>query len=129
MPGSVVVPLLVARARHAGARWALVALAVALAAVLPVLTQAVTRTTAGAALHRGVAQLPAGERSVTAAYTTGLTDAARLAELDGRATAELGRLGSGPIRRELLFNEIADAAGHTFRLAGTDDLPGAVRLV
>jgi hypothetical protein len=124
----VLVGLLAARARHAGARWLLVAVGVGLATVLPVLTAAVTRTTASAALHRGVAELSAGDRTMTVSYT-GLPDAGELSKLDAVATGQLSRLGSGPIRRQLLFNELDDTHGRTFRLAGTDQLAGTVRLV
>jgi hypothetical protein len=128
MGRSVLGSLLAARARHAGARWLLVAVGVGLATVLPVLTAAVTRTTASAALHRGVAQLAAGDRTVTVSYT-GLPDPAELSGLDAVATGQLRQLGSGSIRRQLLFNELADTHGRTFRLAGTDQLAGTVRLV
>jgi hypothetical protein len=128
MAGSVVATLLLARVRHAGVRWAVVALGVALAAVPPVLTQVVTRTTASAALYRGVAQLPPGGRTLSVSYS-GLPDTAQLTAMDAAAAAQLGRLGSGPVRREMLFQTLADTHGTSFRLAGVDRLPSAVRLL
>jgi len=128
VPVGLVVELLARRARRAGGRWALVAVAVALAGTPLVVSPAVGATTSAAALRRGVAQLPAGERSVIASWS-GLPDAVQQAQVDAAARAALARLGDRPVRRQILVNALADRAGRTFRLAVTDDLRGVTRLV
>jgi len=128
VPVGLVAELLARRARRAGGRWALVAVAVALAGTPLVVSPAVGATTSADALRRGVAQLPAGERSVIASWS-GLPDAAQQARVDAAARAALARLGDRPVRRQILVNALADRTGRTFRLAVTDDLPGVTRLV
>src|SRR5438105_2691359 len=122
------VELLLRRARHAGGRWLLVALAVALAGLPLVAAPAVARITAAGALRRGVDELPAGQRSVIASFS-GLPDAAGQARADAAARAALAALGSRPVRRQILFGELADGKGRAFRLAVTDHLASVTRLV
>ena len=124
----LLVELLLRRARHAGTRWLLVGLAVALAGLPLVISPAVARTTAAAALRRGVDELPAGRRSVIVSYS-GLPDAAAQVRVDAAARAALAELGDGAVRRQVLFNALADRSGQTFRLAVTDRLATVTHLV
>src|SRR6266487_2631424 len=117
-----------ARLRHRPARWLLVALGMAGATVLPVLTSTSSSIVAAQALRHGIAALPAGERSLTVSYVGLQTAPATLATVDGQARARLAGLSSHPARRQLLYRQMADTAGATFFLGGTDDLPGAVRI-
>src|SRR3954469_713220 len=125
---AVLVSLLVARARRAGLRRLAVAAALGLGTALAVVSAAVTAVTAEGALDAAVADLPAGQRSVTVA-TYGLPDAPRVAELDALVRRRLPELGSGPVHRQLLYRELGDAHHNTVVLGAADDLPGVVRLV
>lgn len=125
---SVVPGLLAARVRHAGRRRLLVAAGLAVAAVLPVLAAAFTATTADAALRRGLESRPAGERSVIVSYNR-IPDAQDLAALDGVVRRLVPRLTAEPVRRQLVYRELADTRGGSLVLGAADDLPRAVRLV
>ncbi|MGZ4649938.1 MAG: hypothetical protein ACXV3A_05310 [Kineosporiaceae bacterium] len=124
----VVVSLLVARARHAGLRRLAVAAALGLGTALAVVSAAVTAVTAEGALDAAVSALPPGQRSVIVA-TFGLPTPRQVGQYDALVTSQLGRLGSGPVRRQLLFRQLGDAQHHTVVLGAADDLAGAVRLV
>ncbi|HEY6798434.1 MAG TPA: hypothetical protein VI248_27460, partial [Kineosporiaceae bacterium] len=128
MPVRLIAQLLLRRARHAGPRRLLVALVVGIAGVPLVMAPAIARATAADALRRGVAELPAGQRSVIVSVS-GLPDAAQQAHADAAARVALAALGDRPVRRQILFGELADRAGRPFRLAVTDDLDGVTRLV
>ncbi|WP_088319661.1 hypothetical protein [Kineosporia sp. R_H_3] len=124
----VVPGLLAARVRHAGRRRLLVAAGLAVAAVLPVLAAALTTTTTDAALQRGLAARPVGERSVIVSFNTP-ADAAELDLLDAAVRRELPRLSGRPLHRQLIFRAFGDSRGGDYVLAAADDLPAAVRLV
>jgi hypothetical protein len=128
MARGVTVDLLLARARHAGSRWLLVTAGLAIAAVLPVVAQAVTAVTADAALRHGLAALAPGDAAITVSYN-GLPDAAEQQALDTAVRDRLPQLTGGPVHRELLFREMSDGHGGTLVLAGADRLAGEVRLV
>ena len=117
-----------ARLRHRPASWLLVALGVAGATVLPVLTAGSSTIVAAQALRHGIAALPPGQRSLTVSYGALVLTPDDLATLDGQARARLSGLSAAPARRQLLYRPLADAAGGTFSLGATDDLMGAVRL-
>src|SRR5437763_3545180 len=124
-----VLVLAFARLRHRPASWLLVALGVAGATVLPVLTRNSSTIVAAQALRHGIAALPPGQRSLTVSYNgLGLTPD-DLATLDRQARARLAGLSARPARSELLFRPLADAAGGTFSLGATDDLARAVRIM
>jgi hypothetical protein len=125
---SVTADLLLARARHAGPRWLLVTVGLAVAAVLPVLAQAVAAVTADAALRHGLAALTPGDAAVTVSYN-GLADAAEQRALDTAVSGRLPRLTAGPIHRELLYRELSDGHGGTFSLAAAERLAAEVRPV
>ncbi|HET7901355.1 MAG TPA: hypothetical protein VFL59_09220 [Candidatus Nanopelagicales bacterium] len=116
-----------ARIRHRPGRWILVALGVALALALPVVSAATGRVVATRALESAVAALPVGERTVIAAY-----GGARDPELQKRDDAlvrdGVGRLTSSPLVHQMLFGELADATGGIYRVAASDALASQVRL-
>ena len=99
------------------------------ATALAVVSAAVTAVTAESTLTTAVAALPAGERSV-AVSSYGLPTPQR-SQLDALVTSRLPRLGSGPLRRQLVFREIGDTRGNAVVLGATDDLrerrPAGVR--
>ena len=72
---SAVVALIAARARAYAGQWALVAVGVAIAAAVPVLSSAGTRVASSGALEHAIAELPAGQRSVTVSYNGSLRGA------------------------------------------------------
>jgi hypothetical protein len=117
-----------ARLRHRPVSWLLVALGVAGASVLPVLTSNSSTIVAAQALRHGIAALPPGQRSLTISYNALVLRPEDLATLDHQARARLSGLSAAPARRELLYRTLADTAGGTFSLGATDDLMGAVRL-
>src|SRR2546423_8282155 len=117
-----------ARLRHRPARWLLVALGMAGAAVLPVLTANSSSVVAAQARRHGIEALPAGQRSLTVSYDALQLAPADLAALDGQARARLSGLSAQPARRQLLYRRLADAAGGSFILGAADNLAGAVRI-
>src|SRR2546423_15445724 len=117
-----------ARLRHRPARWLLVALGMAGAAVLPVLTANSSSVVAAQARRHGIEALPAGQRSLTVSYDALQLAPADLAALDGQARARLIGLSAQPARRQLLYRRLADAAGGSFILGAADQLTGAVRI-
>ena len=123
----VVAELTGARMRRHPAGWLLLVLGVALALALPVLSAATGRIVAGQVLQNAVSQLPAGERTVVAAYG-GTQDVARQRADDAAVRAGLARLTSLPVSAQMLFGEISDGAGVTYRLGGSDALSSQVRL-
>jgi len=117
-----------ARLRYRPASWLLVALGMAGATVLPVLTRNSSTIVAAQALRHGVAALPPGQRSLTVSFNGLALPPDELATLDSQARGRLSGLSAAPARRELLYRPLADAAGGTFSLGAADGLPGAVRL-
>lgn len=116
-----------ARIRHRPGRWVLVALGVALALALPVVSAATGRVVAARALASAVEALPAGERTVVAAYG-GTQDPAEQQRDAALVRDGLGRLTSAPVVHQMLFGELADGTGGTYRLGASDALASQVRL-
>lgn len=127
MGRSVNADLLLARVRHAGPRWVLVAVGLAVGVVLPVLAQAVAAVTADSALRHALAALSPGDAALTVSYN-GLPDLAEQRTLDDAVRGNLPRLTAGRLRRELLYREASDGRGGSFSLAAADQLATQVRL-
>ena len=125
---SAVLALIVARARAHAGQWALVAVGVAIAAAVPVLTSATTRVAAGGALEHALANLPAGRQTVTVSFNGSLSGTA-LDEADTQVRTQLRRLSGDAPLREMVFRRLSDGRGGEFTLAAADDLPHAVRLL
>jgi hypothetical protein len=128
MVAGVVAGLVGARLRHAGGRWRIVAVGLAAGAAIPVLIAGSAAVTADAALRRGVADLPPGDRTVVVSYN-GLLDRSEAAAVDRDVRSQLPRVAAGPVRRQLIYRAMSDRAGGTFTLGATDDLGAAVRLL
>ncbi len=124
----VVGQLTSARLRRHPARWLLLALGVALALTLPVVSAATGHLVASQSLAHTVEQLPAGDRTVIAAYGGSREDATQRRD-DATVREGLSSLTSLPISHQMLFGELADADGVRFRLGASDTLPGQVRLI
>lgn len=116
-----------ARFRHRPGRWLLVAVGVALALALPVVSAATGRVVAARALASAVEALPVGERTVVAAYG-GTQDPAEQRRDASLVRDGLGRLTSQPLVHQMLFGELADGTGGTYRLAASDALGQQVRV-
>lgn len=116
-----------ARIGHRPGRWILVALGVALALALPVISAATGRVVATRALEAAVESLPVGERTVVAAYGGARDPAVQRAD-DALVREEVGRLTSTPLVHQMLFGEIADPQGTVYRIAASDALASQVRL-
>lgn len=116
-----------ARFRHRPAHWLLLVVGVALALALPVISDATGRVVAARALSNAVEQLPVGERTVIASYG-GTADATEQRHDDGLVREGLGRLTSSPVQHEVLYGELADKVGDTYRLAASDDLAAQIRI-
>jgi hypothetical protein len=125
----VVFALAWARLRHRPARWLLVGLGVAAAAMLPVATQAVTAVVSAQVLRYGVEALPPGERSVAAIRSGAALPLDQIADLDATARAGLRSLSSGPVLVQMLSQAISDTHGGIYRFAAVDDLTDRVRIV
>ncbi len=124
----VVVSLAWARLRHRPARWLLVALGVAAATVLPVVTQGVSAAVAAQALRYGVESLPPGDRSLAAIRSSVTMSPAEIADLDHTARDALAPLTAGPIRLQMLTRAISDGVGGTYYFGAADNLPSVVRV-
>ena len=116
-----------ARLRRHPAGWLLLVVGVALSLALPVLSAATGLIVAGRALENAVAALPVGERSVVAAYG-GTQDQDQQRRDDSTVRAGLARLTALPVSAQMLFGEISDGGGVTFRLGASDALASQVRL-
>jgi len=116
-----------ARLRHRPDRWVLLVVGVALALALPVVSAATGRLVAARTLSNAIEQLPTGERTVIASYG-GTTDPAAQRHDDALVRTRLASLTSRPVSHQMLFGELADGAGRTYRLGATDDLAHQVRL-
>jgi hypothetical protein len=125
---SAVVALIAGRARAYASQWALVAVGVAIATSVPVLTSASTRVASVGALEHGIAALPAGQRSLTVSYY-GFLSGTDLAKADAVVRRNVGRLTQAAPLREMVFRRLSDSRGGQLTLAAVDDLPRAVRLV
>lgn len=116
-----------ARLRHRPGRWVLLAVGVALALALPVLSAATGRLVAAQTLSHAVEALPVGQRTVIASYG-GTADPSAQQHDDALVRAGLARLSGRPVGHRMLFGELADGTGATYRLGATDDLAHQVRL-
>ena len=116
-----------ARLRHRPGRWVLLAVGVALALALPVLSAATGRLVAAQTLSHAIEQLPVGERTVIASYG-GTADPSVQRHDDQLVRSALAALTGRPVGHRMLFGELADGTGSTYRLGATDDLAHQVRL-
>ena len=119
--------LVLARARARIGMWALVALGVAIATAVPMFASASTVVASAGALEHGLADLPAGRRSVTVSYNGDLAGQ-DLAKADRAVRGQLRRLsGVAPVR-QVAFRRMSDGRGAEFTLAAVDGLSQVVRL-
>jgi hypothetical protein len=125
---SAVLALIGGRARAYAGQWALVAVGVAIATSVPVLTSASTRVASAGALEHGLAELPAGQRSVTVSANGFLTPA-ELARTDAVVRSRLDRLTATAPLRQMVFHRLSDSRGGQLTLGAVDHLGSAVRLV
>lgn len=125
---SAVLALIGGRARAYAGQWALVAVGVAIATSVPVLTSASTRVASAGALEHGLAELPAGQRSVTVS-ANGLFAGTDLAETDAIVRSRLDRLSDATPLRQMVFRRLSDSRGGQLTLGAVDNLASAVRLV
>lgn len=119
--------LALAQLRHRPARYTVLALGIALAVTLPVVARASATLVAGRTLVAAIDALPAGQRSLTISYG-GTQDPARQAANDALVRGQLARLTSAPARHEMLFGELSDGRGQSYRLGAADQLADTVRL-
>jgi hypothetical protein len=119
--------LTLARLRHRPAPWLLLVVGVAVALALPVVSAATGLVVATRALSHAVDQLPPGERTVVATYG-GTPDPAVQRHDDAIARDGLTRLTAAPIHHQVLYGELADTAGDTYRLGASDNLADEVRV-
>lgn len=119
--------LVVARARAHASGWALVAVGVALATAVPVLTAASNQVASAGALEHGLADLPVGRRSVTISYN-GLLAGAQLETADQAARGQLRRLSRVAALRQVVFRRLSNPEGAQLTLGAVDGLSRAVRL-
>ncbi len=118
-----------ARLRHRPARGLLVALAVTLVVGVEVASAGVSRMAGDEALRAGLADVPAGYRSIVVSASGFLSEPAALARRGDLVRQILRPVSAAPPRALTLFQPLADAAGATFSLAGVDDLPTAVTVL
>jgi hypothetical protein len=123
-----VLALIGGRARAYAGQWALVAVGVAIATSVPVLTSASTRVASAGALEHGLAELPAGQRSVTVSANGFLTPA-ELSRTDAVVRSRLDRLTATAPLRQMVFHRLSDSRGGQLTLGAVDHLGSAVRLV
>ena len=120
--------LIASRARAYAGQWALVAVGVAIATSVPVLTSASTREASAGALEHGLAALPAGQSSLTVS-DNGFLSATQLIAADAIVRNQLGKLSEAAPLRQMVFRRLSNGRGAQLTLGAADDLPHAVRLV
>jgi hypothetical protein len=125
---SAVLALIGGRARAYAGQWAMVAVGVAIATSVPVLTSASTRVASEGALEHGLAALPAGQRSVTVSYY-GFLPGTDLAKADAVVRSQLSRLTEAAPLREMVFRRLSNGRGGELTLAAVDDLTRVTHLV
>lgn len=119
--------LVAAGLRHRPARYAVLALGIALAVALPVLGQASAAVVATRTLVAAIDNLPPGERSLTVTYG-GAVDPATQATDDAFAREQLAHLTSAPARREMLYRKLSDGHGNDYYVGAADDLTTGIRV-
>ncbi len=124
----VVVSLAWARLRHRPARWLLVALGVAAATVLPVVTQGIAASVAAEALRYGVESLSPGDRSLAAIRSSVAMAPQEVAALDATARDALAPLTGGPVWAQMLTRTISDGVGGTYYFGAADGLSSLIRI-
>lgn len=123
----VIGALVAARARARAGLWAIVASGVAAATAVPILAAASTSVAAAGALEHGLAELPAGRRSVVVSFTGALAGE-QLARADAAVRRQLPRLSGVAPMRQVLLRPVSDGRGGQFTLAAVDGIGQAVRL-
>ena len=113
--------------RHRPARYAVLALGLALSVALPVLGQASAVVVAGRTLVAAIAALPPGERSLTVTYGGAEEPAAQHTD-DAFVRGQLAGLTSAPARREVLYGQLSDGHGNDYNLGAADGLADAMRV-
>jgi hypothetical protein len=125
---SAVVALIASRARAYAGQWVLVAVGVAIATSVPILTSASTRVASSGALEHGLAALPAGQRSLTVS-DNGFLSSTELITADATVRDQLARLSEAAPLRQMVFRRLSNGRGAQLTLGAVDDLRHAVRLV
>jgi hypothetical protein len=125
---SAVLSLIASRARAYAGQWALVAVGVAIATSVPILTSASTQVASAGALEHALTALPAGQRSLTVS-DNGFLSATELVRADAVARNQLGRLTESPPLRQMVFRRLSNGRGGQLTLGAADDLRHATRLV
>jgi hypothetical protein len=124
----IVASLAGAQLRARPGRWALLVAGVALAAAIPVVAAGAGDSVAAQTVRNTVRQMSPGDRTITVLGTGTIYDRNQAAQFDELTRQQLARLSSLPVRRELVFHQLA-LAGTTFYLGAADELRSAVRLV
>ena len=125
---SAVLALIASRARAYAGQWALVAVGVAIATSVPVLTSASTREASAGALEHGLAGLPAGQSSLTVS-DNGFLSATELVAADAIVRNQLGKLSEAAPLRQMVFRRLSNGKGAQLTLGAADNLARVVRLV
>ena len=92
-----------------------------IALALPVVSAATGHLVAARTLSHAIDALPVGERTVIASYG-GTADPAEQEHDDGLVREGLARLSSRPAVHQMLYGELADSVGETYRVGATDEL-------
>jgi hypothetical protein len=119
--------LVAAGLRHRPARYAVLALGIALAVALPVLGQASAAVVATRTLVAAIDALPPGDRSLTVTYGGAVDPTAQQAD-DAFAREQLAHLTSAPARRETLYRKLSDGHGNDYYVGAADDLATGIRV-
>ncbi len=115
-----------ASVRHRPGGWLLLALGVALATALPVISAGLRAESSVAAVRSVIDGLPPAKRAVLAVTFRDVRGTA-LADVDHSVRAGFSSAGITDVNRALTFRPLS-AGALTFTLGGVDGLPGAVRL-
>jgi len=120
--------LALAQLRHHRARWSLLAAGIALIVAVPVLTAGLARSVTAETVRRTITHLDLTERTLLVSQeSTSTFRRGTPAENDRDVKAELARLTTTPVLRELLYRQLT-AQGQTFILGAVDQLAGQVRI-
>ena len=117
-----------ARLRKYPLRTFSIAISVTLALLTLLALQGISYSTSNSLVSYSLAQLPAGDRTLTITSSQIISSTDQLSALGDYLPKRLSGLITGGITREFLYSQISDPHGVGFHLAGVDNLASSITL-
>ena len=122
----VIAALAIAGLRYRPLRWAMLAVGIAVAGVLPLVAGGLRLTAQNAAVQAAVDLIPGPQRTVLAVSSQTLAPSAQRIE-DIAVRQRFSTIGLATTQRLMMYRQLS-VAGSTFSLGGADDIGGEVHL-